>query len=63
MSSLGQIVVIVKPCLMCGKKVETNESFDLVFCSVECWGWFETLSNELNGLYGWDVNGKRKITS
>jgi hypothetical protein len=63
MTNLGSIAVIIKPCLMCGKKVELDESFDIVFCSVKCWGWFETLSNELNALYGWNDDGKRKTES
>jgi len=59
MANLGSIVVIKNKCLFCGKPVETEESFDIVFCSVLCWEWYQTLCKELNGLYGWSEDGKR----
>lgn len=52
--SLGQIVVVQSRCLLCGKKVETDSSFNLVFCSVECWIRFKELSNKINELYGYE---------
>ena len=54
MTSLGQIAVIQSTCVFCGRKVETDTAFDLVFCSVDCWSKFKELSKEIDSLYGYD---------
>jgi hypothetical protein len=53
MDSLGQIVVIQSKCVFCGRKVETDTAFDLVFCSVDCWSKFKELSQQINKDFGY----------
>jgi len=54
MSLLGQIVVVKSKCLFCGKDVESDKVFDLVFCSVSCWEKFKELSADIDERYSKD---------
>jgi hypothetical protein len=55
MANLGSIVVIKNKCLFCGKPVETDTAFDLVFCGLDCYFKFRELSKKIDSLYGWDT--------
>jgi predicted nucleic acid-binding Zn ribbon protein len=54
MANLGSIVVIKNKCLFCGKPVETDTAFDLVYCSISCWEKFKELSADIDERYGRD---------
>lgn len=51
MSSFNQIVVIKNKCVFCGRTIESDTAFDLVFCSVDCWMKFKELSAEIDRCY------------
>jgi hypothetical protein len=54
MANLGELAVIIKPCIMCGKRTPIDSSIQLYLCSIECWLKFKELSIEIDRSYGYE---------
>ncbi len=54
MANLGSLAVIIKPCIMCGKRTPIDNEIQLYFCSVGCYLKFKELSKQINTEYGFN---------